>query len=44
MLEEYWALNELHELAFVYNEIKVVFSEVVSLFEKTQNAERETYH
>jgi hypothetical protein len=37
LLEEFWALNELHELAFVYNEIKTFlpsFFEAVSLFEK----------
>ena len=37
MLEEYWALNDLHELALVYNEIKTlstIISKVVSLFER----------
>ena len=32
MLEEYWALNELHELAFVYNEIKAYLSSFLKLF------------
>jgi hypothetical protein len=32
ILEEYWALNELHELAFVYNEIKTYLSSFLKLF------------
>ena len=32
MLEEYWALNELHELAFVYNEIKAYLPSFLKLF------------
>ena len=38
MLEEFWALNDLHELALAYNEIRDLFtviSKVVSLFERT---------
>jgi hypothetical protein len=32
MLEEYWALNEFHELAFVYNEIKAYLPSFLMLF------------
>jgi hypothetical protein len=32
MLEEYWALNELHELPFVYNEIKGYLPSFLKLF------------
>jgi hypothetical protein len=32
MLEEYWALNDLHELAFVYNEIKSYLPSFLKLF------------
>ena len=32
MLEEYWALNDLHELAFVYNEIKAYLPSFLKLF------------
>ena len=32
MLEEYWALNDLHELAFVYNEIKAFLPSFLKLF------------
>jgi hypothetical protein len=32
MLEEYWALNDLHELAFVYNEIKTFLPSFLKLF------------
>jgi hypothetical protein len=32
MLEEYWALNELHELALVYNEIKAYLPSFLKLF------------
>jgi hypothetical protein len=31
-LDEYWALNDLHELAFVYNEIKVYLPSFLKLF------------
>ena len=30
--EEYWALNQLHELAFVYNEIKAYLPSFLKLF------------
>ena len=32
MLEEYWALNDLHELALVYNEIKAYLPSFLKLF------------
>ncbi|MGH9982930.1 MAG: hypothetical protein ACRD8W_03140, partial [Nitrososphaeraceae archaeon] len=32
ILEEFWALNELHELAFVYNEIKTLLPSFLKLF------------
>ena len=32
ILEEYWALNDLHELAFVYNEIKTFLPSFLKLF------------
>lgn len=32
ILEEFWALNELHELAFVYNEIKTFLPSFLKLF------------
>jgi transposase len=32
LLEEFWALNELHELAFVYNEIKTFLPSFLKLF------------
>ena len=32
MLEEFWALNDLHELAFVYNEIKTFLPLFLKLF------------
>jgi hypothetical protein len=32
MLEEFWALNELHELAFVYDEIKTFLPSFLKLF------------
>ena len=32
MLEEFWALNDLHELAFVYNEIKTFLLSFLKLF------------
>ena len=32
MLEEFWALNDLHELAFVYNEIKTFLPSFLKLF------------
>ena len=32
MLNEYWALNDLHELAFVYNEIKTFLPSFLKLF------------
>jgi hypothetical protein len=30
--EEYWALNDLHELTLVYNEVKVFLPSFLSLF------------
>jgi hypothetical protein len=32
ILEEFWALNDLHELAFVYNEIKTFLPSFLKLF------------
>jgi hypothetical protein len=32
MQEEFWALNDLHELAFVYNEVKTFLSSFLKLF------------
>jgi hypothetical protein len=32
MLEEYWALEELHELVFVYDEIKTFLPSFLKLF------------
>jgi hypothetical protein len=32
MLEEFWALNDLHELVFVYNEIKTFLPSFLKLF------------
>jgi hypothetical protein len=32
MLDEFWALNDLHELAFVYNEIKTFLPSFLKLF------------
>ena len=32
ILEEFWALNELHDLAFVYNEIKAYLPSFLKLF------------
>ena len=32
ILDEFWALNDLHELAFVYNEIKAYLSSFLKLF------------
>jgi hypothetical protein len=32
ILEEFWALNDLHELAFVYNEIKTSLPSFLKLF------------
>ena len=40
--EEFWALNQLHDLAFVYGEIKnsAIISKVISFFKRIGNAER----
>jgi hypothetical protein len=35
--EEYWALNQLHELAFVYNEIKAYLPSFLKLFHCLKN-------
>jgi len=35
--EEYWALNQLHELAFVYNEIKAYLPSFLKLFHYLKN-------
>ena len=32
MQEEFWALNDLHELAFMYNEIKTFLPSFLKLF------------
>ena len=32
MQEEFWALNDLHELAFVYNEVKTFLPSFLKLF------------
>ena len=37
MLEEFWALNDLHELAFVYNEIKIYLPSFLKLFHCLKN-------
>jgi hypothetical protein len=37
MLEEFWALNELYELAFVYNEIKTFLPSFLKLFHCLKN-------
>jgi hypothetical protein len=37
MLEEFWALNELHESAFVYNEIKTFLPSFLKLFHCLKN-------
>jgi hypothetical protein len=37
LLEEFWALNELHELAFVYNEIKTFLPSFLKLFHCLKN-------
>ena len=38
--EEYWALNQLHDLAFVYGEIKnsAIISKFISFLKRTWNA------
>ena len=42
ILDEFWALNQLHELAFVYNEIKAYLPSFLKLFhclkKKKQNS------
>ena len=37
LLEEFWALNELHELGFVYNEIKTFLPSFLKLFHCLKN-------
>ena len=37
ILEEFWALNDLHELAFVYNEIKAYLLSFLKLFHCLKN-------
>ena len=37
ILEEFWALNDLHELAFVYNEIKTFLPSFLKLFHCLKN-------
>ena len=37
LLEEFWALNDLHELAFVYNEIKSYLPSFLKLFHCLKN-------
>ena len=37
LLEEFWALNDLHELAFIYNEIKTFLSSFLKLFHCLKN-------
>ena len=37
LLEEFWALNNLHELAFVYDEIKTFLSSFLKLFHCLKN-------
>ena len=37
MLEEFWTLNDLHELAFVYNEIKTFLPSFLKLFHCLKN-------
>jgi hypothetical protein len=37
LLEEFWVLNELHELAFVYNEIKTFLPSFLKLFHCLKN-------
>jgi hypothetical protein len=37
ILEEFWALNELHELAFVYDEIKTFLPSFLKLFHCLKN-------
>jgi transposase len=37
--EEYWALNDLHELAFVYNEIKAYLPSFLQLFRCLKKSE-----
>jgi hypothetical protein len=38
ILEEFWALNDLHELAFVYNEIKTFLPSFLKLFHCLKNS------
>jgi hypothetical protein len=47
MLEEYWALNDLHEMAFVYNEIRAYLPSFLKLFhclKKNKMLSEKTYH
>ena len=37
LLEEFWALNDLHELAFVYNEIRTFLPSFLKLFHCLKN-------
>jgi hypothetical protein len=37
ILEEYWALNDLHELAFIYNEIRTFLPSFLKLFHCLKN-------
>jgi transposase len=37
ILDEYWTLNDLHELAFVYNEIKAYLPSFLKLFHCLKN-------
>jgi hypothetical protein len=37
ILEEFWALSELHELAFVYNEIRTFLPSFLKLFHCLKN-------
>jgi len=37
LLEEFWALNELHELAFIYNEIRTFLPSFLKLFHCLKN-------
>jgi len=39
LLEEFWALNELHELAFVYDEIRTFLPSFLKLFHCLKNNE-----
>ncbi|MGA9316420.1 MAG: hypothetical protein WCD28_01595 [Nitrososphaeraceae archaeon] len=37
LLEEFWALNDLHELAFIYNEIRTFLPSFLKLFHCLKN-------